>query len=154
MGKRSEDISPKKMYKWPINAWEDGQDKSLRPWLVWLYGWMPDWEPKGRQFDSQSGHMPGLRARSPLGGAWEATTHWCFSPSLSPSLPLSLKINKIFKKERKKGSRKVIFQEVIGAERLIWQGGILIFERLLIYISSSYQKNKYGTYKLIKMQWW
>ena len=28
--------------------------------------------------------MPGLRARSPVGGVREATTHWCFSPSLSP----------------------------------------------------------------------
>ena len=52
-----------------------------------------DWalacEPKGRQFNSQSGHMPGLQARSPGGGVREATTHWCFFPSLSPSLPLS-----------------------------------------------------------------
>ena len=57
-----------------------------------------DWalacKPKGCQLDSQSGHMPGLQARSPVGGVWEATTHWCFSPSLPPSLPLSLKINK------------------------------------------------------------
>ena len=37
-------------------------------------------------------------ARSPVGSMGEATTHWCFSPSLSPSLPLSLKINKVFKK--------------------------------------------------------
>ena len=44
---------------------------------------------KGRKFSSQSGHMPGLRARSPVGGAGEATTQWCFSPSLSPSRPLS-----------------------------------------------------------------
>ena len=36
----------------------------------------------------------GVWAKSPVGCAWEATTHWCFSPSLSPSLPLSLKINK------------------------------------------------------------
>ena len=28
------------------------------------------------------GHMLGLQARSPVGGVWEATTHWCFSPSL------------------------------------------------------------------------
>ena len=41
------------------------------------------------------GHMPGLWARSPVEGAGEATTHSCFSPSLSPSLPLSK--NKIFK---------------------------------------------------------
>ena len=31
-------------------------------------------------------------------------THGCFSPSLSPSLPLSLKVNKIFKK-RERGRR-------------------------------------------------
>ena len=36
------------------------------------------------------GHMPGLWARSLVGGAREAHTHWGFSPSL----PLSLKINK------------------------------------------------------------
>ena len=33
--------------------------------------------------------MPELQARSSVGAAWEATTHWCLSPSLSPSLPLS-----------------------------------------------------------------
>ena len=72
-------------------------------WLkrdVWYPGWCSsvDWapacRPKGCQFDSQSGHMPGLQARSPVGGTQEATTHWFFSPSLSPSLPLSLKISK------------------------------------------------------------
>ena len=35
------------------------------------------------------GPMPGLQAMFPVGGAWEATTGKCFSPSLSPSLPLS-----------------------------------------------------------------
>ena len=44
------------------------------------------------------GHMPGLQARSLVGGAQEATTYGCFSPSLSPTLPLCLKINNIFKK--------------------------------------------------------
>ena len=29
------------------------------------------------------GHMPGLWVRSPVLGAWEATTYWCFSLSLS-----------------------------------------------------------------------
>ena len=52
--------------------------------------WVPVCEPKGYWFDSQSGHMPGLRARSPVGGTWEVTTHWCFSPSLSHSLPFYL----------------------------------------------------------------
>ena len=50
---------------------------------------VPTWKPQGRRLDSQSAHMPGLQARSPVWGMWEATTHWCFSPSLSPSLPLS-----------------------------------------------------------------
>ena len=42
--------------------------------------------------------MPGLWARSPAGGAWEATTHWCFFPFL----PLSLKVNKENLKKKKK----------------------------------------------------
>ena len=60
--------------------------------------WAPDCEPKGPWFDSQSGHMPGLQAGSPVRGTQGTATHWCFSPFLSPSLPLSLKkkINKIF----------------------------------------------------------
>ena len=53
-------------------------------------------ETKGRWFNSQSRHMPGLWARSSVRGVREATTHGCFSPSLSLSLPLFLKINKIF----------------------------------------------------------
>ena len=38
-----------------------------RPWLVWLSGWSAAFEPKGQWLDSQSGHMPGLWARSPAG---------------------------------------------------------------------------------------
>ena len=41
------------------------------------------------------GHMPGFRARSPVGGAEEATTHWFLSLFLPP-FP-SLKVNKIKK---------------------------------------------------------
>ena len=48
---------------------------------------------------SQGICLPGLRARAPVGATWEATTRWCFSPSLSPSLLLSLKTNKIFLKK-------------------------------------------------------
>ena len=39
-------------------------------------------EAKGCQFDSQSGHRPGLQAKSLVGGTQEATTFCCFSPSL------------------------------------------------------------------------
>ena len=61
-------------------------------------GWAPPWEGKGCWFSSQSGLMLVLQARTPVGGTREATdqcfTHRCFSPSLSSSLPLFLKINK------------------------------------------------------------
>ena len=36
-------------------------------------GLRPACKPEGRQFDSQSGHMPGSWARSPVGGVREAT---------------------------------------------------------------------------------
>ena len=55
------------------------------PWLVWLSGLSTGCESKGCWFDSQSGHMPALWA----------------SPSLSPSIPLSLKINNLKKKKKK-----------------------------------------------------
>ena len=38
--------------------------------------------------------------RFPVGATWEATAHWCFSPSPSLSLPFSLKINKNLKKKK------------------------------------------------------
>ena len=46
--------------------------------------------------------MPGLWARYLVGGAQEATKHWLFSPSLSSSLLLSLKISKLNLKKKKK----------------------------------------------------
>ena len=67
---------------------------SRLPGLYDSVDWALACEPKGHKFDSQSGHIPALQARSPVGDAQEATTHWCFSPSLSPTLPLSLKMNK------------------------------------------------------------
>ena len=53
---------------------------------------VPACKPKGRQFDSQSGHMPGLRATSPVGGTREATTDISL-PFFHPS-PLSKNKNK------------------------------------------------------------
>ena len=51
--------------------------------------WVPACEPGGCWFGSQSGHMPGLWPGSPVGGVWEATTYWCFSPFFSLPPPLS-----------------------------------------------------------------
>ena len=38
-----------------------------KPWLVWLSGLRAGYEPKSCRFDSQSGHLPGLQARSLVG---------------------------------------------------------------------------------------
>ena len=54
-------------------------------------------KPKGCWFHSQSGHTPALQARSPVGGALEATIHWCFPlPPFSTS-PLSENKKNLFK---------------------------------------------------------
>ena len=65
--------------------------------LAGLVGWVLTCEPKGYWFNSQSGHMPGLWARSPVGGIRETTNYILMFLSLSPSLALSLKkyINKL-----------------------------------------------------------
>ena len=57
-------------------------DQQFLPWLVWLSGLSVTYEPKGRVFNSQTEHVPGLQARPSVGGMQEATTHGCFSPSL------------------------------------------------------------------------
>ena len=57
-----------------------------------LVGPHPTKQKDGR-FDSQSGHMPELGVRSQVTVQMKATDQ-CFSPFLSPSPPLTLKINK------------------------------------------------------------
>ena len=64
--------------------------------------WVSPWEPKGCSFHPLSGHMPG--GLGPQLGEYQrqpinaSITHRCFSPSLSPVLPLCLKINKYLQK--------------------------------------------------------
>ena len=41
--------------------------RPISPWLVWLSGLSASPRTKDWRFDSQSGHMPGLQARSPVG---------------------------------------------------------------------------------------
>ena len=71
-----------------------GSNVSLGPGWCGSVDGAPASEPKkGRRFDSRPGHMPGFQATS---SSWAvckrqpidvSLTHWCFSPSLSPSLP-------------------------------------------------------------------
>ena len=70
----------------------------LSPGRCGSVDWVPACKPKGLRFDSQPGHMPGLRAWSPLKGSHERQPHIDVSLPLflSPFLPLSLKVNKIF----------------------------------------------------------
>ena len=63
------------------------------PWLVWLSGLSTSLRAKGSQLVPSWGTRLGC-GPGPQCGAREATTHRCFSPSLSPSPSLSLKINK------------------------------------------------------------
>ena len=62
-----------------------------QPWHVWL-GWASSCKPKVRWFNFPSGHMPGLW-QGPQFGHMQVAANGCFSPSL----PLSLKINKSLK---------------------------------------------------------
>lgn len=52
--------------------------------------WMTSLKAHGHRLDSWSGNRSGLWLRPRLGHVW-AATDWCFFPSISPSLPLSLK---------------------------------------------------------------
>ena len=58
--------------------------------------WAPACKPKGHWFDSQSGYMPGLRTRSPVGGAPRGN-HTLMFLFLSFSLPFPLSKNKYIK---------------------------------------------------------
>ena len=63
--------------KWPLEKW-------YSPGWYTSVDWAQACKAKGHQFDSQSGHLPGLWAKYPVGGAQEATTHWCFPLFLLP----------------------------------------------------------------------
>ena len=88
------------LFKSLSKLWNPLKNYSQSPGWCGSMDWALACKLKGCWFNSQSGHMPGLWARCPVGGTWEATTYWCFSfsPSLSASLPRCLQLNKTFKK--------------------------------------------------------
>ena len=65
-----------------------------QPWLVWLSGLSTSPWTKGSPVRFPFMAHAWVVGQFPSGDGWEATTHWCFSPSLFPSLPPVLKMNK------------------------------------------------------------
>ena len=68
--------------------------RKVQPWLVWLSGLSASLWTKGSLVWFPVSEYAWVWVRSPVGDAQEATTHLCFSPFLSPSFPLCLKLNK------------------------------------------------------------
>ena len=72
-----------KIEKWPFLKKQPPQPKQRGKLFIWKKNKNPDWcgsvnsllicKPKSHWFNSQSGHMPGFLARSPVGGVWEVT---------------------------------------------------------------------------------
>ena len=83
-------ISRKEQYLMPQMAHILDERTRRVPCLVWLSGLGTGLQTKDCWFNSGSGLLPRLQARSPAGDVQEATER-CFSPTLS----LPLKINKI-----------------------------------------------------------
>ena len=71
--------------KWELRRIPCDQESLQKPWLVQLSGLSVGCEPKGRWFNSQSGHMSGLQARSPV-GPHERQPHMDISLPLFSSL--------------------------------------------------------------------
>ena len=65
----------------------------LSPWLVWLSGLSACLRTKGSLVRFPVRAHAWVAGQIPSGGHVRGN-HWCFSPSLSPSLSHSLKINK------------------------------------------------------------
>ena len=68
--------------------------KDFWPWLVWLSELSAGLRTKGSPVQLPVRAHAWVAGQVPSRGAQEATTHWCFTPLLSPSLPLSLEMNK------------------------------------------------------------
>ena len=75
------------------------------PWLVWLSGLSASLQTKGSPVRFPIKAHAWVSGQFPVGGMQEVTTYRCFSPTQSPSLPLSLKINRWKIKHKNKNER-------------------------------------------------
>ena len=73
-----------------VASGEQGEDE---PWLVWLSGWVLAWDSKGRWVESKCRAHALVAAHVPSRGH-SIGNHTLMLLSLSPSFPLSKKINK------------------------------------------------------------
>ena len=72
--KHRKNFTPKNNFHWVIYKKEE-----ISSGWCGSVDWVLAWKPRSHQFNSQLGHI--LWARSPVGGTWVATTHWCSSLS-------------------------------------------------------------------------
>ena len=75
-------------------------------------------------------------------GMQEATTHWCFSLSLSPSLLLSLKVNKIFLNIPVLGGPPLYIAKLLSKEV------VQVLNPLSVVFWGKFSKNKIISHKL------
>ena len=94
-------------------------------------GWASSLKVKGHWFNCQGtclgeGSVPsqGPHKKQPID---VSLSHWCFSSSLSPSFPISLKVNKI--------SKKNLYTFVFSLSRSHWRWiADFVFKYIYIYI--------------------
>ena len=78
-------------------------------WLVWLGGLSASLWTKGSLVRFPVKAHASVANQVPSRGCMRGKHTWCFSPFFSPSLPLSLKINKNFLKKKKKRKSSIFF---------------------------------------------
>ena len=97
--------------------------------------WVPACKPNQRvaHLIPSPGHMPVLQARSPVRGAWEVTTHWCFSASgkdCGDSIVLNIskflqETERATKIELKFVGEVEIHWVNLEEEKVIWEGRLI-----------------------------
>ena len=115
------------------------RSEGIAKWGCGSVGWSIILQTKSHWFDSQSGHMPGLWARSPVGGMQEAND-WCFSSSLSLSISISLKIKINLQKSE---GADIWCKRISGRGQGFSGGGMIgMLEKLKMYLSDGAESAK------------